>query len=63
MKLFRVRDDEQDFVRVKTIELITESDIVFAESDIVHALIRYHIDKLTVADVLRYREQILKRID
>lgn len=63
MKNYRVRDDEEELIKAKLVQFVSEGQRPFVESDVLHALIRYKLDTLTIDDVIRYREQVLGRIE
>jgi hypothetical protein len=45
------------------IKLIVETQINIKESDILHCLISKYLNDLTAKDVLKYREEVLKKDD
>lgn len=63
MKNYRVRDDEEELIKAKLVQFVAEGQRPFVESDVVHALIRYKLATLTLDDVIRYREEVLGRIE
>lgn len=62
-KNHRIRDDEEEMLQKKMIKLIVETQLNIKESDILHCLIRKHLGDLTSKDVLKYREEVLKKDD
>jgi len=59
----RLRTEEAEAVREKTIETIVKTKVRVKESDLIHALIHKHLDKLTEKDILAYRKEVLGKED
>lgn len=55
----RLRDEENEMLEKKTLDIMIEKKLRIKESDVLHALIRKHLKDITANDVLKYREEIL----
>ncbi len=60
---FRIRDEETEMLKDRAMEMIVEKKIRIRESDIIHALIRKHINELKASEVIKYREEFLGKED
>lgn len=55
----RLRDEENEMLEKKTLDIMIEKKLRIKESDVLHALIRKHLKDITANDVLKYREEVL----
>ncbi|WP_347454256.1 hypothetical protein ABEF83_07950 [Acinetobacter thermotolerans] len=55
----RLRDEEAVMLEKKTLDFMIEKKIRIRESDVLHTLIRKHLNDLTANDVMKYREEVL----
>jgi len=60
-KPYRVRDEFVDVIKERRINMIVETREDVAEADLVNAVLWKHLDELTTKDVLKYREEVLKK--
>ena len=61
-KTHRIRDDEQEKIMEKRIELIVRYKEDVKESDLIHILINKYLDQITIRDIEEYKEkQIFKK--
>jgi len=60
-KPYRVRDEFVDVIKERRINMIVETREDVAEADLVNAVLWKHLGELTTKDVLKYREEILKK--
>ena len=59
----RLRDEEEEMVKSRALEMMIEKKIRIKESDLLHALIRKYLPDLKTADVLKYRSEVLGKDD
>ena len=52
-KVYKIWDDEVDSIK----------KVLMKESDVIHALIKYHLKNLKADEVMKYREEVLDKID
>lgn len=62
-KVYKIRDDEVDSIKESLMKFVIEKKVLMKESDVIHALIKYHLKNLTADEVMRYREEVLDKID
>lgn len=55
----RLRDEENEMLEKKTLDIMIEKKLRIKESDVLHTLIRKHLKDITANDVLKYREEVL----
>lgn len=60
-KPYRVRTAFAERIQEMRINMIVETRQDIAEADLVNTLVWKHLDKLTTADVLQYREEVLSK--
>ncbi|MNF64899.1 hypothetical protein D3C84_466450 [compost metagenome] len=60
-KPYRVRDEFVDVIKERRINMIVETREDVAEADLVNAVLWKHLAELTTKDVLKYREEVLKK--
>lgn len=60
-KPYRVRDELVDVIKERRINMIVETREDVAEADLVNAVLWKHLGELTTKDVLKYREEVLKK--
>lgn len=44
-------------------KFVIEKKVMMKESDVIHALIKYHLKNLKADEVMKYREEVLDKID
>lgn len=59
----RLRDEEGEQLKEKAMEAIVKTKVRIKESDVVHALIRKHLNQLSEKDILEYRREVLGKED
>ena len=62
-KVYKIRDDEVDSIKEALMKFVIEKKILMKESDVIHALIKYHLKNLKADEVMKYREEVLDKID
>lgn len=62
-KVYKIRTDEVEDVKEVLMKFIIERKTVMKESDIIHALIKYHLKDLKADEVVKYREEVLGKED
>lgn len=61
-KTHRIKDDEQEMIMQKRIDLIVKYKEDVKESDLIHILINKYIDTITIRDIEEYKEnQLFKK--
>lgn len=61
-KTYRINDSAQELIHEKRISLIIKTKEDIKESDILHALIKKHINTITIEDIENLKEdKIFKR--
>ncbi|CAG68676.1 MULTISPECIES: hypothetical protein [Acinetobacter] len=62
-KVYKIRDDEVDSIKEALMKFVIEKKVLMKESDVIHALIKYHLKNLKAEEVIKYREEVLDKID
>ncbi|NWK53975.1 MULTISPECIES: hypothetical protein [unclassified Acinetobacter] len=62
-KVYKIRDDEVDSIKESLMKFVIEKKVLMKESDVIHALIKYHLKNLKADEVMKYREEVLDKID
>jgi flagellar basal body-associated protein FliL len=62
-KVYKLREDEVEAVKEKLMKFVIDKKTLMKETDVIHALIKYHLNNLKAEEVLRYREEVLKKDD
>jgi len=62
-KVYKIRDDEVDSIKEFLMKFVIEKKVLMKESDVIHALIKYHLKNLKADEVMKYREEVLDKID
>ena len=62
-KVYKIRDDEVDSIKESLMKFVIEKKVLMKESNVIHALIKYHLKNLTADEVMRYREEVPDKID
>lgn len=57
----RLRDEEESMLQETALNMMIETKVRIRESDVLHTLIRKHLKDIKTADVMKYREEILKK--
>ena len=57
----RLRDEEESMLQETALHMMFETKVRIRESDVLHTLIRKHLKDIKTSDVMKYREEILKK--
>ena len=58
-KVYKLRTDEVEAVKETLMKFVVQKKSLMAESDVIHALIKYHLQNLKAEEVLKYRQDVL----
>ncbi|AMX19477.1 hypothetical protein Q5X75_18810 [Acinetobacter baumannii] len=62
-KVYKVRDEEVEALKESLMKFVIEKKVLMKESDVIHALIKYHLKNLKAEEVVKYREEVLGKED
>ncbi|MCP0916443.1 MULTISPECIES: hypothetical protein [Acinetobacter] len=62
-KVYKIRSEEVEDVKETLMKFVVQKKSLMAESDVIHALIRYHLKNLKAEEVLKYRSEVLGKDD
>ena len=62
-KVYKIRDEEVDNIKESLMKFVIEKKVLMKESDVIHSLIKYHLKNLKADEVMKYREEVLDKID
>lgn len=62
-KVYKIRSEEVEDIKETLMKFVVQKKSLMAESDVIHALIKYHLKSLKADDVIRYRQEILGKDD
>ncbi|QSE44481.1 hypothetical protein JW980_09030 [Acinetobacter johnsonii] len=62
-KVYKIRSEEVEDVKETLMKFVVQKKTLMAESDVIHALIKYHLMDLKADEVLRYRSEVLGKDD
>ncbi|PKF31319.1 MULTISPECIES: hypothetical protein [Acinetobacter] len=62
-KVYKIRSEEVEDVKETLMKFVVQKKSLMAESDVIHALIKYHLQNLKADEVLRYRQEVLGKDD
>lgn len=62
-KVYKLRSDEVEDIKETLMKFVVEKKTLMKETDVIHALIKYHLKNLKADDVLRYRDEVLGKDD
>ena len=54
-KVYKIRSEEVEDVKETLMKFVVQKKSLMAESDVIHALIKYHLKDLKAEEVIRYR--------
>lgn len=60
-KPYRVRDEYVEVIKERRINMIVETRDDIAEADLVNATLWKYLEQITTKDVVKYREDVLKK--
>ena len=58
-KVYKLRTDEVEAVKETLMKFVVQKKSLMAESDVIHALIKYHLKDLKADEVIKYRQDVL----
>ncbi len=58
-KVYKIRSDEVEDVKETLMKFVVAKKSLMAESDVIHALIKYHLQNLKAEEVIKYRQEVL----
>lgn len=58
-KVYKLRTDEVEAIKETLMKFVVQKKSLMAESDVVHALIKYHLKNLKAEEVIKYRQEVL----
>ncbi|MDN5479366.1 MAG: hypothetical protein L0G39_20770 [Chryseobacterium sp.] len=62
-KVYKIRSEEVEDVKETLMKFVVQKKSLMAESDVIHALIKYHLQNLKADEVMRYRQEVLGKDD
>ena len=62
-KVYKLRSDEVEDIKEALMKFVVEKKSLMKETDVIHALIKYHLKNLKADEVVRYRQEVLKKDD
>lgn len=62
-KVYKLRSDEVEEVKTALMKFVVEKKTLMRETDVIHALIKYHLKNLKADEVIKYREEVLGKDD
>ena len=58
-KVYKLRTDEVEAIKETLMKFVVQKKSLMAESDVIHALIKYHLKDLKADEVIKYRQDVL----
>ncbi|WEI15663.1 hypothetical protein PX668_01410 [Acinetobacter soli] len=62
-KVYKLRTEEVEDVKETLMKFVVEKKSLMKETDVIHALIKYHLKNLKADEVIRYRTEVLGKDD
>lgn len=62
-KVYKIRSEEVEDVKEALMKFVIQKKSLMAESDVIHALIKYHLHNLKAEEVIKYRQEVLGKDD
>ena len=62
-KVYKLRSDEVEDIKETLMKFVVEKKSLMKETDVIHALIKYHLKNLKADEVVRYRQEVLGKDD
>lgn len=62
-KVYKIRSEEVEDVKEALMKFVIQKKSLMAESDVIHALIKYHLQNLKAEEVIKYRQDVLGKDD
>lgn len=58
-KVYKLRSDEVEEIKEALMKFVIAKKTIMKETDVIHALIKYHLKNLKAEEVIKYREEVL----
>lgn len=58
-KVYKLRTDEVEEIKEALMKFVIAKKTIMKETDVIHALIKYHLKNLRAEEVIKYREEVL----
>ncbi|MEG0359973.1 MAG: hypothetical protein RR598_11970, partial [Anaerorhabdus sp.] len=62
-KVYKLRTEEVEDVKETLMKFVVEKKSMMKETDVIHALIKYHLKNLKADEVIKYRQEVLGKDD
>lgn len=62
-KVYKLRSDEVEDIKEALMKFVVEKKSLMKETDVIHALIKYHLKNLKADEVVKYRQEVLGKDD
>lgn len=62
-KVYKLRTEEVEDVKETLMKFVVEKKSLMKETDVIHALIKYHLKNLKADEVMKYRNEVLGKDD
>ncbi|WP_151798580.1 hypothetical protein [Acinetobacter bereziniae] len=62
-KVYKLRTEEVEDVKETLMKFVVEKKSLMKETDVIHALIKYHLKNLKADEVIKYRTEVLGKDD
>lgn len=62
-KVYKLRTEEVEDVKETLMKFVVEKKSLMKETDVIHALIKYHLKNLKADEVMKYRIEVLGKDD
>ena len=62
-KVYKLRSEEVEDIKETLMKFVVQKKSLMAESDVIHALIKYHLQNLKADEVIKYRQEVLGKDD
>lgn len=62
-KVYKLRTEEVEDVKEALMKFVVEKKSLMKETDVIHALIKYHLKNLKAEEVIKYRQDVLGKDD
>ena len=62
-KVYKLRAEEVEDVKETLMKFVVEKKSMMKETDVIHALIKYHLKNLKADEVIKYRQEVLGKDD
>ncbi|MDH2021110.1 hypothetical protein N5J44_18505 [Acinetobacter ursingii] len=62
-KVYKLRTEEVEDVKEALMKFVVDKKTLMKETDVIHALIKYHLKNLKADEVIKYRSEVLGKDD